>query len=78
MMNINPKDDIQKKILIYTISLILAISFYLLLSRLEAVFSLLENVISILLPFLIGFGLSFLMNQPIMWMEKKLEGKYHG
>lgn len=73
-MNLNLKNEIQKKIYIYSISLIIAILFYLLLSKIDTVLQFFETIFSILLPFLLGFGIAFILNPVVGWLEERLDG----
>ena len=54
----NLKNEVQKKIFIYTTSLVLAILAYLMLSRMNDIGKFIGRIFDILLPFFIGFGIS--------------------
>lgn len=68
----NLNNEVQKKIFIYTTSLVLAILAYLLLSRMNDIGRFIGSVFNILLPFIIGYGLAFILNGPIMALEIRL------
>lgn len=71
-MRLDLHNSVQRKIFIYSTSLIIAIVFYLLLAKINLIFAALGKFVSYLAPFLIGFGLAFVLNQPILWMENRL------
>lgn len=68
----NLKNEVQKKIFIYTTSLVLAILAYLMLSRMNDIGKFIGRIFDILLPFFIGFGIAFLLNGPVMSLETRL------
>lgn len=71
-MRLDLQNRIQRKIFIYSTSLIIAIVFYLLLAKVNLIFGAIGKLFSYLMPFLIGFGLAFVLNQPVLWVENRL------
>lgn len=71
-MKLNLKSGVQKKIFIISVSLIIVIVAYLVLTRMNDIFRFLGNIISILTPFILGFGIAFLLNGPVGWLENRL------
>lgn len=53
-------------------SLIIAIVAFLLLSRINDISTFIGRAGDILSPFLIGFGIAFVMNGPMIWVENRL------
>lgn len=64
------KNEVQRKIFINTSSLIIAILFFLIFTRINDIGSFLSKAVHILLPFILGFGIAFILNRPIMAIEK--------
>lgn len=64
--------DTQRQIFIYSSSLIIAVFGYLVLSRMNTIFASIGSFIKILFPFILGFGIAFLLNGPVTWLEMRL------
>jgi predicted PurR-regulated permease PerM len=71
-MNFDFNNSVHKKIFINSLSLIIAIVFYLILSKLNVILSFVSSIFGHLVPFLVGFGIAFVLNGPVMWVESKL------
>lgn len=71
-MKIDLKNKVHRDIFIYSVSLILAIIAFLLLTRVNDILGFIGKVVSLLAPFLLGFGLAFLLDGPILWMQNRL------
>lgn len=72
IMRLDLKNSVHRQIFIYSMSLIIAILFYLLLARINVIFDACGKLLSYLTPFLLGFGLAFILNGPVLWMENRL------
>lgn len=70
-MKFDMKNEVQRKIFIRSVSLIIAIIAFLVLTRINDILGFFKSIISILAPFLIGFGLAFLLDGPIQWMSNR-------
>ncbi len=66
------KNEVHRKIFINSASLIIAIVFFLLLSRLNEISAFIGKAGSILSPFLLGFAIAFVLNGPMIWFENRL------
>ncbi len=71
-MKIDLKNKIHRDIFIRSMSFIIAIIAFLLLTRINDIIRFIGKLGSLLSPFLIGFGLAFLMNGPIEWLQNRL------
>ncbi len=70
-MKFDMKNEVQRKIFIRSVSLIIAIIAFLVLTRINDILGFFKSIISILAPFLIGFGLAFLLDGPVQWMSNR-------
>lgn len=66
------RNEIHRKIFINSASLIIAILFFLLLSRLNDISTFIGKTTLILSPFILGFGIAFVLNGPVVWFENRL------
>ncbi len=66
------KNEVHRKIFINSTSLIIAIVFFLLLSRINEISTFIGKAGSILSPFILGFGIAFVLNGPMIWFENRL------
>ncbi|UNT92332.1 hypothetical protein [Allobaculum sp. Allo2] len=71
-MKLDLKNKITQRIFIYSVSLIIAIFAYLLFTRINDILHFLSSIVSLLAPFLIGFGLAFILEGPVLWFENRL------
>jgi predicted PurR-regulated permease PerM len=71
-MHIKITKEMRERITEYSASLIIAILFFSLLNHLPDIFSGLKTILGILLPFILGVGIAFILNNPEKWIEKKL------
>lgn len=71
-MKFDLKNKIQRDIFIRSVSLILAIIAFLILTRVNDILRFIQSIFSLLAPFLIGFGLAFLLDGPILWIQNRL------
>lgn len=71
-MKFDLKNPVQRKIFIYSTSLIIGIIAFLILTRVNDLIHFLGTVVSLLAPFLIGFGLAFLLDGPVNWISNRL------
>lgn len=73
-MNLHFDESMKKKIITYgsvaIITIIIFFSFY----NMEALKGFLNNLLSLLSPFILGFGIAFILNKPMMFIETKLLG----
>lgn len=74
-MHIEFSKDMKKRIVVYSSSLILAILAFTLITRFDEVVKFFQGMIRILFPFLLGFAIAFILNQPVMAFEQKVLGK---
>ncbi len=72
MKLIDMRNEIHRKIFINSASLIIAILFFLLLSRLNDISTFIGKTTSVLSPFILGFGIAFVLNGPVVWFENRL------
>lgn len=73
-MKLHFDDSMKKKIITYVsvavITIIIFFSFY----NMQALKGFLSSLVSLLSPFILGFGIAFLLNKPMMFIEIKLLG----
>ena len=62
----------KQKIIVYSISLIIAILFFTILNKFKDIKRAIQFIITILFPFLLGIGIAFILNNPEKWVENKL------
>lgn len=62
------KKEIKKIIVI----ICFGIAFYFILEKFEIFKSIFDNILKTMSPFLIGFGLAFVLNIPMSWFERKV------
>ena len=71
-MKFDLRDPIQKNIFIRSMSLIIAMIAFLFLWRINDLIHFVGSVVSLLTPFLLGFGLAFLLDGPVNWTMNRL------
>ena len=71
-MRFDLKNEVQRKIFVNSVSLIIAIVAFLVLSKIGPILEFIGGIIGILLPFILGFGLAFLLDGPINWLDNRL------
>lgn len=71
-MKFDLKNSIQRKIFIYSSSLILAILAFLILTRINDIIHFIGSLFSLTAPFLIGFGIAFVLEGPVLWVQNRL------
>ena len=76
-MHIKFTQEMREKITEYSISLIIAILFFSLLNHIPDLFKSFKKLLSILLPFLLGLGIAFILNNPEKWIETKVLKNAH-
>lgn len=69
-MRIEFTKEMRRKITIYASSLVIAILVYTLINRFDEVIHFFSNVSRILFPFILGFAIAFILNQPVMTFEE--------
>lgn len=71
-MRFSLKSEVQRKIFIYSSSLIIAIFAYLVFTRINDIYKFIGSVFTILLPFILGYGIAFILSGPVAWIENRL------
>ncbi len=71
-MKLDLKNKVTQRIFVYSASLIIAIIAFLLLTRINDIIGFIGGIVSLLSPFLIGFGLAFIFEGPVLWFENRL------
>ena len=74
-MHIEVTKEMRRKIIVYSSSLVIAILVFVLISRFDGVLSIIGRLFHILFPFILGFAIAFILNQPVMTFEEKVLGK---
>lgn len=75
-MRFEVTSDMQKRIYVYAITILIAIILGSILLYFNEFKAMLENVISVVSPFLFGTAIAFILHQPVIWFEKKVLSKY--
>ena len=70
-MHFKITQEMKQKIIVYSISLIIAILFFTILNKFKDIKRAIQFIITILFPFLLGIGIAFILNNP----EKRVENK---
>lgn len=71
-MHFKITQEMKQKIIVYSISLIIAILFFTILNKFKDIKRSIQFIITILFPFLLGIGIAFILNNPEKWVENKL------
>lgn len=71
-MHFKITQEMKQKIIVYSISLIIAILFFTILNKFKDIKQAIQFIITILFPFLLGIGIAFILNNPEKWVENKL------
>lgn len=71
-MHFKITQEMKQKIIVYSISLIIAILFFTILNKFKDIKRAIQFIIAILFPFLLGIGIAFILNNPEKWVENKL------
>lgn len=71
-MHFKITQEMKQKIIVYSISLIIAILFFTVLNKFKDIKRAIQFIITILFPFLLGIGIAFILNNPEKWVENKL------
>jgi len=66
------KDYLTQQTASYTIALCAAVALFMALSNLSVVASVWDKIIGVLSPFIYAFALAFILNRPMMWLERTL------
>ena len=72
LMHFKLTQEMKQRIIVYSVSLIIAILFFTILNRFKDITRAIQFMITILFPFLLGIGLAFILNNPQKWVENKL------
>ena len=68
-MHFKITQEMKQKIIVYSISLIIAILFFTILNKFKDIKRAIQFIITILFPFLLGIGIAFILNNPEKWVE---------
>lgn len=71
-MHFKITQEMKQKIIVYSISLIIAILFFTILNKFKDIKRAIQFIITILFPFLLGIEIAFILNNPEKWVENKL------
>lgn len=71
-MHFKITQEMKQKIIVYSISSIIAILFFTILNKFKDIKRAIQFIITILFPFLLGIGIAFILNNPEKWVENKL------
>lgn len=71
-MHFKITQEMKQKIIVYSISLIIAILFFTILNKFKDIKRAIQFIITILFPFLLSIGIAFILNNPEKWVENKL------
>lgn len=71
-MHFKITQEMKQKIIVYSISLIIAILFFTILNKFKDIKRAIQFIITILFPFLLGIGIAFILKNPEKWVENKL------
>lgn len=74
-MKIKYSEEMKKQILIYSTSGGICILLYFLISQFSVIKESFYYLSSLIFPFILGFAIAFLLNQPMLFIERKLLGK---
>ncbi|WP_040463458.1 AI-2E family transporter [Amedibacillus dolichus] len=74
-MRFKMTDEIHKKVWMYSIIVAVGILLYFALYRFQQLASFFSSFFSLLMPFILGFAIAFILNGPMMFFEAKLFGK---
>lgn len=74
-MRFKMTDEIHKKVWMYSIIVAVGILLYFALYRFQQLASFFGSFFSLLMPFILGFAIAFILNGPMMFFEAKLFGK---
>ncbi len=66
------KELFTPNVLANALSLILAVSFFVIINNIEIVSGYISSFISVILPFIISFSIAYILNSPIIWFETKI------
>ena len=75
-MHFKITEEMKQKIIVYSLSLIIAICFFLILNRFSDIAKIFTSLLSILFPFLLGIGIAFVLNNPEKWIENRLLSQF--
>lgn len=76
-MKLHFDDGMKKKIITYVSVAVITIIIYFSFYNMNALKSFFGSVISLLSPFILGFGIAFLLNKPMMLIETKVLGNWN-
>ena len=74
-MRFKMTDEIHKKVWMYSIIVAVGILLYFALYRFQQLASFFSSFFSLLMPFILGFAIAFILNGPMMFFEAKLFGR---
>lgn len=64
--------DMKKKMWLYIFIAAAAISIYFAFAKFNSIVKVYNKVVSLMMPFIVGFALAFLLNKPMMFVEEKM------
>ncbi len=70
------KELLTNNVLGNALSLIFAITFFLIMNNISIVSGYISSFLNVILPFTIAFSLAYVLNTPIVWFEKKIFYKF--
>lgn len=68
-MHIQFTKDMIKRIAIYASALVIAIIVFTIINHFDVVWRVICGICKVLLPFILGLGIAFVLNKPVMWFE---------
>ena len=71
-MHFKITEEMKQKIIVYSLSFIIAILFFTLLNQFTQIKKAISFILTILFPFILGIGIAFILNNPEKWLEEKV------
>lgn len=74
-MKLKLNEDLRKKVLAAVIVVAIGLTIYFVYNKIDILLGMFHTLASLMMPFILGFAIAFLLNRPMMFFERKVFGK---
>ncbi|MEG0360795.1 MAG: AI-2E family transporter [Longicatena sp.] len=71
-MKFKINEEMHKKILLYSIVVAIGVSVYFAYYKIDILLGICQTIFSLAMPFILGFAIAFLLNQPMIFIQEKV------
>lgn len=75
-MKLKLNEDLKRKVLAAVIVVAIGLTIYFVYNKIDIFIGMFDTVASLMMPFILGFAIAFLLNRPMMFFERKVFGNW--